>query len=604
MSWQTIAVPSIYLATAIVGAVAAYFAWRRRITPGASALGLLMVAASLWALADGLESAAPDLDTKILFAKASYVGIQAVPLLFFLFVLLYTGRRHWVTRPRQLLAWLMPVVTMLMVFTNERHSLIWTSVQLVDHATGVKAIYTHGPWFWMATAYNYSFLIAGTLLLALSALHYRGLYRRQAAYLLIATTVPLLANLVYLTGLSPLPGLDLTSVAFVVSGTLVAWAIFRLALFELGPIARNTLFDKMSDALLVLDPRNRVVDANPVAYAMFKPADQLIGRPLAQVFEDADAENALLQDGREVRSVVTLANGQPRYLDALCTPLLDHSGQQYGRLIVLRDITERVKMEEELRRSEHHYRSFLATVSHELRTPLTGIMGLAEALQAGVYGPVNERQEHSLALIEESGRHLARVISDILDLSKIQAGKVDLNLEPCAVLDLCRSSVNMVKHLAEARRQRILCDPRPRSFVVEVDIRRMQQVLVNLLSNAIKFSPEEADIGVEIRLLEGEQTAAMTVWDHGIGIAPEDQARLFQPFVQLDNGLARQYGGTGLGLTLARSLVELHGGTLTLESEVGVGSRFTVTLPLQPVRLDNGHEPFPAHVADDRHEVI
>jgi len=283
---------------------------------------------------------------------------------------------------------------------------------------------------------------------------------------------------------------------------------------------------------------------------------------------------------------------------------MDHSGQQYGRLIVLRDITERVKMEEELRRSEQHYRSFLATVSHELRTPLTGIMGLAEALQAGVYGPVNERQEHSLVLIEESGRHLSHVISDILDLSRIQAGKVDLTLEPCAVLDLCRSSVNMVKHLAEARRQRILCDPRPRSFVVEVDIRRMQQVLVNLLSNAVKFSPEEADIGVEIRLLEGEQTAAMTVWDHGIGIAPEDQARLFQPFVQLDNGLARQYGGTGLGLTLARSLVELHGGTLTLESEVGVGSRFTVTLPLQPVRLDNGHEPLPAHVADDRHEVI
>jgi signal transduction histidine kinase len=301
---------------------------------------------------------------------------------------------------------------------------------------------------------------------------------------------------------------------------------------------------------------------------------------------------------------VTLANGQPRYLDALCTPLLDHSGQQYGRLIVLRDITERVKMEEELRLSEQHYQSFLATVSHELRTPLTGIMGLAEALQAGVYGPVNERQEHSLALIEESGRHLAHVISDILDLSKIQAGKVDLNLEPCSVLDLCRSSVNMVKHLAEARRQRIVCDPRPRSFVVEVDIRRMQQVLVNLLSNAIKFSSEGADIGVEIRLLEAEQAAAMTVWDHGIGIAPEDQAKLFQPFVQLDNGLARQYGGTGLGLTLARSLVKLHGGTLTLESEVGVGSRFTVTLPLQPVRPDSGPEQLPAHFASDPHEVI
>lgn len=575
------AVPTIYLVTALVGAIAAFFAWRRRTTPGATALGLLMVAAAFWALADGVETVIPDLPTKILISKASHIGIQAVPVLYLLFVLLYTGHRHWVTPPRLALAWVMPLVTLLMVFTNERHGLIWPKVELVQLPTGLEAAYSHGPWFWLATAYIYLFVLGGSLLLALSVLSYRDLYRRQAIFLLIATAVPWLANLLYLSGRNPLPGLDWTPVAFVVSGVLVAWAIFRLSLFDLGPVARNTLFEKMGDALLVLDARDRVVDANPSAYAMFSPAGRLIGLPLDQVFEDPATAAALLQDGREVRNVVTLAHPQFRSLDALCTPLVDQAGQRYGRLIVLRDITARMAMEEELRRSEQHYRSFLATVSHELRTPLTGIMGLAEALQAGVYGPVNERQARSLALIEESGRHLAGVIGDILDLSRIQAGKVELNLERCTVHDLCRASANMVMHLAEPRRQHILCEVGLQELLLVVDIRRMQQVLVNLLSNAIKFSAEGKDIGVEACLAADSEHIAITVWDQGIGIAEADQKKLFQPFVQLDSRLSRQYGGIGLGLTLARSLVELHGGTLTVESELGVGSRFTVTLPVK-----------------------
>ncbi len=137
----------------------------------------------------------------------------------------------------------------------------------------------------------------------------------------------------------------------------------------------------------------------------------------------------LLTDGlHETHGVIRLQNHGPHGLDALCTPLLDEKGKLNGRLIVLRDITERLHMEQELRRSEEHYRSFLAMVSHELRTPLTGILGMAEAMQANVYGPLNERQVRSLNVIEQSGRHLAAVINDMLDLSRIQAGTLELHL--------------------------------------------------------------------------------------------------------------------------------------------------------------------------------
>ena len=235
----------------------------------------------------------------------------------------------------------------------------------------------------------------------------------------------------------------------------------------------------------------------------------------------------------------------------------------------------------ELARAARMKDEFLASVSHELRTPLNAILGISEALQEEVFGAMNEKQIGSLRGIEESGRHLLALINDILDLSKVEAGKLELELAPMPVEAVCQASLRMVKQNAHKKRLHIhsAYDSQVTTFVA--DERRVKQVLVNLLSNAVKFTPEGGEIGIEVVGDEEANAVLMTVWDSGIGIAKEHLQQLFRPFVQLDSRLSREYAGTGLGLSLVLRMMELHGGSVAVHSEVGRGSRFTISFPWQ-----------------------
>jgi PAS domain S-box-containing protein len=225
---------------------------------------------------------------------------------------------------------------------------------------------------------------------------------------------------------------------------------------------------------------------------------------------------------------------------------------------------------------------FLANMSHELRTPLTAILGLTESLQSNTYGEPNERQVKALQNIEASGRHLLELINDILDLSKIEAGKFDIYPEMTSLEDVCRGSMMFVKEQAQKKSMQLEYRPVENIRLVFADPRRMKQMLVNLLSNAVKFTPENGTVTLAVRVDSEKGQIHFSVTDTGIGIAPEDLERLFTPFTQVDGRLNRQYEGTGLGLVLVLRLAEMHGGNVQVESEVGKGSCFTVSLPWQP----------------------
>lgn len=233
----------------------------------------------------------------------------------------------------------------------------------------------------------------------------------------------------------------------------------------------------------------------------------------------------------------------------------------------------------ELARAAKLKDEFLANMSHELRTPLNVILGMAEALQEEVYGPLNDRQMKSLRTIEESGRHLLTLINDVLDLSKIGAGKFSLEITPVYVESVCQAALRMIKQIAQKKRLKVVSQFDQAVTTLHADERRLKQVLVNLLDNAVKFTPEGGQVGLEVSGDENLRIVHITVWDMGIGIAQDDMERLFQPFVQLDASLSRRYEGTGLGLSLVFRMVEMHGGSISVESEVGKGSRFTVSLP-------------------------
>ncbi len=253
---------------------------------------------------------------------------------------------------------------------------------------------------------------------------------------------------------------------------------------------------------------------------------------------------------------------------------------------VCRDITERKRAEVELRRTNAQLEratrlkdEFMANMSHELRTPLYSILGLSEVLQQEVYGGLNTEQLRSLSTIEQSGQHLLELINDILDLSKIESGKMELQLRCVNLTELCQSSLSFVKPQADQKNLQLQFIATSVPVIINIDELRIRQVLINLLSNAVKFTPDGNHILLQIETEPQNNCVHLSVTDTGIGIAFEDQSRLFEPFVQIDSSLSRRYSGTGLGLALVRQITHLHGGTVSLDSEVGRGSTFTVSLP-------------------------
>ena len=225
---------------------------------------------------------------------------------------------------------------------------------------------------------------------------------------------------------------------------------------------------------------------------------------------------------------------------------------------------------------------FLANMSHELRTPLNAILGLSESLAEQIAGPLNEKQQKYISTISESGHHLLSLINDILDLAKIDAGQITLDMNKVDIHSVCQASLRMIKQLAQKKNQEVLLDIDHGLGLMWADERRLKQMIVNLLGNAVKFTPENGKLGLEVRGDQEANQISITVWDHGIGIKENDLARLFQPFVQLDSGLAREATGTGLGLALVAQMARLHGGSVNAVSESGKGSRFNIVLPWEP----------------------
>jgi signal transduction histidine kinase len=218
-------------------------------------------------------------------------------------------------------------------------------------------------------------------------------------------------------------------------------------------------------------------------------------------------------------------------------------------------------------------------MSHELRTPLSAILSMSEVMQEQTYGPQNEKQLKCLRTIKESGEHLLALINDILDMSKIGAGKMKLEIDRVVIEPVCQASLRFVEQAAHEKQLTTSLRLDNQVTAIQADERRLKQILVNLLSNAVKFTPKGGAIGLEVVGAVERRAVHFTVWDTGIGIKPEDMEQLFMPFVQLDNSLLPQSTGTGLGLSLVKRLAELHGGSVSVESQVGQGSRFSVSLP-------------------------
>jgi PAS domain S-box-containing protein len=348
----------------------------------------------------------------------------------------------------------------------------------------------------------------------------------------------------------------------------------------------RSLFESNIDAIMTTDLSGIITDVNKQMEVLTGcTRDELIGAPFKKYFTDPDrAETTIKQVLREKKLnnyelTARARDGKETVVSFNATTFYDRDRKLQGVFAAARDVTEHKRFEKSLQEANRMKSEFLANMSHELRTPLNGIIGFTEFLIDEKPGPLAPKQKEYLGDVLSSARHLLQLINDVLDLAKVEAGKMELHAETFPVHQAIDEVVAVIKGIANKKHISVSIDIGAGLDAVTLDVHKFKQVLYNLLSNAIKFSEDAGQLTIKARRLVPHEFE-VRICDTGIGIKAEDMGRIFNEFEQLDSGTARRFLGTGLGLALTKKIVEFQGGRISVESEPGKGSVFTVILPV------------------------
>jgi PAS domain S-box-containing protein len=682
--------------------------WQQRNLPGARPLAALIVATAWWIIGATLEEAVLSPSLKIIWSKLQYFSIESAPVLWLIFALEYSRlMEHLSEQVRRglPLLWVVPVITLCLVFTNEKHWLIWSQIT----SQGAFLHYDHGLGFWIAAAYNYLLMIGGMLALLWMIRHSIGVNRAQTAIIIIGAIFPFIGNALYLLRLTPVEVGDLTPNALMVTCILYAWGILRYRLFDLVPVARDTLVDRMADGMLVLDNQERVLYINPAAEKLLHL--QFSDTPdQAQIIPGIRADQAfsshpdLLQSIRDSQSSdhqIQDASSQSIYLRLNIDPLNDRDGNTAGKMVLIQDITSLKVSEERFRSDEERLRlqsaalesaatgvlitdingvilwvnpafttitgfsaqeaigknprilnsgthdlqfftqlwktilagqiwqhetinrrkdgriyveeqtiapvrdasgqishfistkqditqrkqleelrdELMHTIVHDLRNPLTSMLASLDMLEYWREQLQLEKEPvQILQIARTSAWRMLGLVNTILDLYKLESGKMQLKREPLVLTPLVEQIFRIESPLA-IRREVLLLNNIPFDLpVLNLDQLLIGRVIQNLIDNALRYTPDGGNVEVSACYDPQQRVIILSVHDQGPGVPPEAQSRLFQKFVS-----SSKERGTGLGLAFCRLAVEAHNGRIWAESEPGQGTTFLVSLPLDEI---------------------
>ena len=592
MFWQTTLQAAALFASTGLSIWAAVIARGRRGVPGSAAFCWMMLAVAIWSLTSAMHTLVDDTESRLVIAKFQCLGVAPIGVLWLLFTSQY-ARAEWPAhRVLRWLVWVIPAGTLILAATNENHHIYWAAVTEVPTPLGTRLVYTGGPWYWVHVAYSYFLISAGTVTLVRGLRRFPPPYRRQMALIITGALVPWIGNILYLSRIMPVAGLDLTPIAFTVSGACFTLGLYRYRLFGLVPVAREMVVDSMDDGVIVLDAQRRIVDLNDAAerYTGCTPAS--LGRPVEEVvswWTEAVAEDRPL--GQSQPAVVRTEPG-PRYFEVKVTAVRDSQRRFVGWLVIVHDISTRRRSEAERyafeRRMQEQQKSeslmvLAGGVAHDFNNLLTGILGNADLL--AMQAPPESDQRRAAEAIMIGAQRAADLVAKMLAYSgggRVVAERVDLDALVREMVDLLGASV--------ARHCTLIYKSPGRLPEVETDPTQIRQVVLNLIINATEAVDESGVVTVEtgVETLDRAILKKMTfgadveqgryvfidVVDNGHGMSEETLARMFDPFFSTKDQ------GRGLGMAAVRGIVGSHHAALRVTTAVGQGTRFRVWFPL------------------------
>ena len=561
-------------ATAMAGL--ALYVWQRRPAVGATSFSLLLAAVAEWSLSNAFEMASLSLEAKIFWGNMQFLGIVIVPASLLVFTLQYTDRERWLPRFYPVLLAIEPIATVILVWTNESHHLMRERAWIEQLGPATVLVVELGTFFWTHVSYSYLLLLVGALLFLPYIFRSSELYRGQAVTVLVGALMPWMANFLYLSGLSPLPYLDLTPPAFILMGASVTWGLFRFRLLDVVPGARSAIVDGLADGVIVVGPHGRVLDANPVATRIFaSQGNDLIGETLEEASAAQPALRLFLLEPTPPESELALEiDGQRRVYELNRNELFREDDKPTGHVVVLRDVTERKRAEQELVQASRlgAVGELSLGISHNLNNILTGITGPVSVLAQRP--DLDESGKEHLQAILASAERARDLIRRLGETTRDRASELaGVNVNDIATEAVRGARPRWQDEAQAAGRNIEVVTALEEIPLVTANRAELYDALLNLLINAVDALPKGGRIDVRTHLEPG--AVVVEVSDSGVGMDDATRQRLFEPFFTTKTGV-----GTGLGLSTTYMAVRHWGGEIDVDSNPGAGTIFTLRLPV------------------------
>lgn len=579
-------------AAALWAACALILVWvvRNNRFAGRPAFILTFLAMLWWLFTVAFDLASPGETCKVGWSLAAWPGITLLPIAWAFFVFDYTMNTRPGRQPVRLLLYLgLPSLVSIIALTNSQtHLLYGTGTRLVTQGAHRFVFFDHGPLFFAVAAGLYIFVSSALGVLAYAFLRAKKIIRPFLGVLIGITAVPLAGNLAYVGWGVTLFGYDPTPFLFAVALIALSWLLLNNTMMDTAAQGRNLLFYATQDPVIILDAEGRFAGANPAAKALFGKKMPRRGEALDQLEKIGPVLRSFIRTGE-------LGNAEPirlrgRAFDPRLLPIespIQTKRPLLGWSVSLVDITEREQSAEALREAlaraeaaNHAKSQFLAMISHELRTPLTSVKGGLDLALHGAAGEVSPALMTLLTIAQRNSLRLLKLVDDVLDLQKLDLSTITLRLQDLDADAFLHDIMEEYEAYAAETGVRLTITSAQVHRQLRADPDRLKQVVGNVISNAVKFSPEGGQVACSTRLIGSR--LRISVQDSGIGIPDNKEDQVFGRFNQVESGSLKVSGGSGLGMHIAKILIERMDGAISYESRLGIGTTFHIDVPLGP----------------------
>jgi signal transduction histidine kinase len=556
--------------------------------------GLLLFDLSLWMFGYAMELTVTELTPKILAQNVQFVAGAFISVTWFAFATTYSGYGRWLRTEVLVPLCIPPLATVALLATNRYHQLVAHSISLDSSGPFVLLSRSWGPWYYFVIAYTYLLLLAGTVLLFRIFLRANPPERRQAGLLIFGIIFPWIGSFLDVIDFKPLYGFDFTPFGFLIIGLIITWNILYYQFGNIIPISHETALDNMSDGVLVADPRGQIVSSNAAAKEIFQHIGKTLeGRSLPELIPDlSTTDGSIPEDPGAAEGETVLRIPENRRTYGLRRSWVFNQKQPVSQILVLRDMSDRFRAEQDLleakslaEEANRAKSEFLANMSHELRTPLHHIIGFTELIANRQFGDLTETQVEYLQDVLDSGRNLLELINDIVEITKIDTGMIEVQHEPTYLPEILEGTLTLLREKALKHGITIHLETGLLPETILLDVRKIKQALFNVVSKAVALTPDggQVDLNVHIdsQARSEPQLLEIRITCSDVHISQEDLQGIFKPFEQVKSSTDHPHLARGSGLALAKRLVELQGGRIWVDSnEKHRGTSFVLELPV------------------------